>query len=163
MMNLPQGWTVDEEEQKEETKLPQGWSIEKEETEEDKFKREAGAFYVPTLNSEQFKNLSISEKLQYAKDKKEEREYLQMKGTTKGILSGLSFGGSQNIEALKPGEVETGFGFGEILGSALPITKLMNIFTSPLVKFAAKSPILQRQLTSLARVAGVGVGGAAYE
>ncbi|HUC95884.1 MAG TPA: LPD38 domain-containing protein, partial [Candidatus Saccharimonadia bacterium] len=54
-------------------------------------------------------------------------------------------------------------GFGEFLGSTLPISKLYNVLGKPLVTLASKSPVMAKSLQSLARMTGFGLTGATYE
>lgn len=118
---------------------------------------------VEEYTPEQLKAMSPSERLQYAKDLKTERRFRQSKGVVKGILSGASFGFSEKIPGLKPEEGDFLNGFGEFLGSALPISKLYNFLGKPLVNLASKSPRYAEGLQSLARMTGFGLTGAAYE
>ncbi|MBS0655815.1 MAG: hypothetical protein JSR46_08565, partial [Verrucomicrobia bacterium] len=107
--------------------------------------------------------MSVSERLQFAKDLAREREYRSARGVAKGALSGATLGLSEKIPGLKPEEGEFMVGFGEFLGSALPISKLYNYLGKPLVTLAAKSPIAAKGLQSLARMTGFGLTGASYE
>lgn len=118
---------------------------------------------APDISLEQLKNMSVSERLQYARDLKTEREYRQSKGFTKGLLSGASFGLSEKIPGLAPEEGDFLVGFGEFIGSAIPISKLYNLLGKPLVSLAAKSPIAKKGLEAFARMTGFGLTGAAYE
>lgn len=118
---------------------------------------------VEELAPEQFKQLPISEQLEYLQDVKREREYRSARGFAKGAASGLTLGLSEKIPGLKPEEGEFMTGFGEFLGSALPISKLYNVLGKPLVSLAARSPIAAKGLQSLARMTGFGITGAAYE
>lgn len=123
----------------------------------------ATPYDVPELTPEQLKGMSVSERLQYAKDLATEREYRQSKGFTKGVLSGASFGLSEKIPGLAPEEGEFLTGFGEFIGSALPISKLYNLLGKPLVSLAAKSPVARKGLEAFARMTGMGLTGATYE
>lgn len=168
---LPQGWTIDEDEPEDE--LPPGWKVEStpstaNERDEAKLKKEAGVFAAPEVTREQLKNMSVSEKLQYAEELKREREYLQSSQFVKGALSGLTFGASENINALKREKYEEftpysliGSG-GEITGSLVPLTGLMKVIGGAAVKLASKSPVLQKQLSSLLTMFGVGATDKAF-
>lgn len=79
----------------------------------------------------------------------------QLPGTPQALTFGLL-----TPEDLKPEEGSISAVIGEGLGSLLPISKLYNMFSKPLVNIAMKSPILQRQLSSLARLTGSGLTGA---
>lgn len=118
---------------------------------------------APDISLEQLKNMSVSERLQYARDLKTEREYRQSRGFTKGLLSGASFGLSEKIPGLAPEEGDFLTGFGEFIGSALPISKLYNLLGKPLVSLAVKSPIAKKGLEAFARMTGFGLTGATYE
>jgi hypothetical protein len=80
-------------------------------------------FETPQISPEQYKNMSLSEQIQYANALEREQRYERSKPLGKGIASGLTFGATENIEALKPqeGEDPLAAGFGEALGASLPI------------------------------------------
>ncbi len=138
--------------------------IESNEPNESIAKRAAHTPYdVPELTPEQTKKMSPAERLQYVKDLATEREYRQSKGVTKGLLSGATLGLSEKIPGLAPEEGDFLMGFGEFMGSALPISKLYSVLGGPLVKLAAKSPKYANALQSLARMTGFGLTGATYE
>ena len=118
---------------------------------------------VPELSPEETKKMTYAQRLQYVKDLATEREYRQSKGITKGLLSGATLGFSEKIPGLAPEEGDFLAGFGEFVGSALPISKLYNILGAPLVKLAAKSPKYASALQSFARMTGFGITGAGYE
>lgn len=170
-MTLPAGWTVEaptEEEQKEDT-LPPGWKVEAapkattaKERDEAKLLKEAGPFQVEDKTPEQLKKMTVWERMEYAQDLNRQREMIQSSVFTKNALSGLTFGLSENIESLKPPEFEefnpysiVG-GSGQIAGSLVPLTGLMKVFAGPATKLASKSPVFQKQLSSLATMFGVG-------
>lgn len=172
---LPQGWTVEEEvvqepelkpqqpepqKQEKTPDLPQGWKVE---TEEDKLTNElkdaAGPYYVEPKSKEDLQKMSVREKMQYFDELDTMGQYLQSAGFTKGLLSGATFGLSENIDVLKPKPQETGGTLGEVVGSVLPLSGLIKVFQAPLVGLASKSPVLQSQLTALAELTGlVGAG-----
>ena len=112
---------------------------------------------------EDLKKMSARERYEYAQELNLHREYMQSKGTTKGILSGLSFGLSEKIPALRPQEGEHGVLFGEFLGSVLPIEGLAKVISWPLLKLAGSSPVYKAGLEAFARITGMGVTGATYE
>jgi hemoglobin-like flavoprotein len=98
-------------------------------------------------------------------DEGEEMERLIEHGSseaTKGLLSGASLGLTKNVPTLKPGE-NIAATTGEFIGSTLPISRLLKIFNAPLVSLASKSPIFQKQLTSLANLTGAFLAGGAYQ
>lgn len=119
--------------------------------------------YAEEKSSEEIKKMTGPERTQYAQDLKTDREFKQSKGFIKGALSGPTVSLSEKIPGLSPEEDDYLFGFGEFLGSALPISKLYNYLGKPLVKMAAKSPIARKRMESLARMTGFGLTGAAYE
>lgn len=73
---------------------------------------------------------------------------------TRGAISGATLGFSEHVPALKPGK-NVASAVGEIGGSFIPITGLMKVFNNPLTRLAAKSPVLQKQLSSLANLRGI--------
>ena len=79
----------------------------------------------------------------------------------RGIISGATLGASEYIPGLKT-EGNIASESGKLIGSIAPISKLLQWFQGPIVKLAAKSPILQRQLTSLASITGSALGGTVY-
>lgn len=98
-------------------------------------------------------------------DPGEEFERAAGRGTQevlKGIASGATLGLSEYVPGMKS-EGTFGAKTGEFAGSLLPITKMMKIFGSPLVSLAKKSPVLTKQLSSLATITGSAATGAAYK
>lgn len=79
----------------------------------------------------------------------------------KGLLSGATLGLSELVPSLKPDSNPASI-TGEVVGSFAPIGKLINFFSKPLVNLAQKSPVLGRQLESLANLTGVGLAGGTY-
>jgi hypothetical protein len=112
---------------------------------------------------EDLKKMSARERYEYVQELKLHREYMQSKGTTKGIISGITFGLSEKIPALRPQEGEHGALFGEFLGSILPIEGLAKVISWPLLKLAGSSPIYKKGLEAFARITGMGATGATYE
>ena len=151
-----QGWSGE----KRKGYVPPGWQVNV--PKEDEAQLSGGPYNAEPKTPEQLKAMSAHERLQYAEDLKTEREFRQSKGVTKGVLSGATLGLSELVPGLDIKEGEYGDQFGKIVGSTLPITGLMKIYATPLVKMAAKSPIFQKQLTSLAKVTGLGLSGATY-
>lgn len=176
MTELPAGWTVDEETEADKLKshLPEGWKVESvpstpKERDEAKLKKEAGIFAAPEKTPEELKKMSVSEKRQYIEELAREREYLQSGQFTKSAVSGATFGLSENIEALKPIEFEEtnpysiiGTG-GHVAGSLIPLSKMINIAKGPAMKLASKSPVFQKQISSLLTMFGVGASSKALE
>lgn len=81
---------------------------------------------------------------------------------TRGLISGATFGISENVPGLKTGNNIAAEG-GKFVGSILPIEGLMMIFNNPLVKLAQKSPVYQKSLSALASIIGSVPTGAAYK
>lgn len=127
-------------------------SIEKDETYQKYFK-------APEYSRDEYKNLSLREKMEYNEDLKRDREYRQSKGVTKGVISGVTLGASEHIPGLKPQEHELGSEFGKMLGEALPITGALKVASLPL-KYI---PTAFKKLSSLARIGTSGVVGSATE
>ena len=112
---------------------------------------------------EDLKKMSARERYEYAQELNLHREYMQSKGVTKGLISGLTFGLSEKIPALRPQEGEHGALFGEFLGSILPIEGLAKVISWPLLKLAGSSPVYKKGLEAFARITGMGATGATYE
>lgn len=78
----------------------------------------------------------------------------------KGLLSGATFGLTENIEALKPDATtplsRAAAGFGRVAGSLLPFSGLTKVFGATLGRLASKTPLIGKPLSSLATMFGVG-------
>ena len=147
--DLPQGWTVDEEPKQEEAALPGGWKIDEPEKK------------VSLLQDIVSQDLRAQG---YEPDFSEELERLGGLGTAealRGVFSGASFGLTEKIPGLQT-ENNIASGTGKALGALLPITRLFKVFGGGLTKLAAKSPILQKQATSLANLLGITTAGVAH-
>src|SRR5690606_21446252 len=102
MSELPEGWVVEEESVEE---LPSGWTVEKEaiegstpeERDKQRYKQHAGPYYADRKSLEEIKKMSVREKMQYAEDLRVEREYMKSKSFLPGVLSGLTFGASEDL------------------------------------------------------------------
>jgi hypothetical protein len=80
-------------------------------------------FAVPEVSAEEYKNMSLQERIAYSKALEREQQYERSKSFTKNLASGLTLGATENIEALRPEEGEepiSGFA-GQATGSLLPI------------------------------------------
>lgn len=136
---------------------------------EAKYRKDAGIFAAPERTPEEIGRMTLAEKREYIEDMKREREFMRAKTLGRNALSGLSFGFSENVPEFKQPEYEEGNPYGayavagHLAGSVLPISKLANFFQGTAVNLAAKSPVFQRQLTSLASILGIGATGAADE
>lgn len=79
---------------------------------------------------------------------------------TRGVIKGITAGLSNLVPGLKTGDNIAAQG-GELIGSVLPITVLGKAFSKPLVSLAQKSPVIQGYLSSLAKLTGTALTGAA--
>lgn len=98
----------------------------------------------------------------YEPDITEEFERMYELGDTeaaKGLIAGGTLGISKLIPGLKPGDNIAALG-SEFIGSFIPISGLANVISKPLLNLAAKSPILQSQMSSLASLMGMATTGA---
>lgn len=125
-------------------------------------KKSDNPFKVPDVTPEQYKNMSMWEKIQYAKDLEKEQRYEASKSFNKNLASGLTFGATENIEALKPeeGEDPAAAFAGQALGAALPITgaaKLVGYGLKGASIAASQGPKILQYLTRFAH--GFGTGG----
>lgn len=76
-------------------------------------------FETKPVSSEDYKKMSVGERIQYAKDLEKEQRYESSKAFTKNAASALSFGFSEDIPGFKPEEGEdpiAGFA-GTVVGS----------------------------------------------
>lgn len=141
---LPQGWAVEEEEDQ---SLPTGWTVESQ-------KPEYNDVVTQELNEQGFET-DVGEEFERAAE-------LGTAGLTKSLASGASVGISENIPGLEAPEGIVSDIF-KAAGTLLPLSRLIRMFQAPLVGFAAKSPVFQRQLTALAKLTGMGLAGGTYE
>lgn len=161
---LPEGWTVDEP-----SKLPEGWTVDEPVTtpkqrDHARLKESIPKEYrVPEKTPAELKEMSLQERKEYAEDLNRQGQYLQSSQFVKGAASGGTFGLSENLDELKqvPQEEWTPYRLigtlGEVAGSLIPLSKLIKVFQGPVSKLAAKSPVFQKQLSSLGTMFGVGV------
>lgn len=164
---LPAGWTVDEPEEKEQGSLPPGWSVQEDSTPQQrdraKINDKLGVLAASEKTPEEVRAMSLPEKLEYVQELQREQDLLKSHAFVTGTASGATFGLTKNIEDLKPMQFEdfAPYSFynasGEIVGSYIPLSRLMKVFAGPAMGLASKSPILQRQLGSLGTMFGVGV------
>lgn len=118
-------------------------------------------FAVPDLTPEQYNNMSMREKIQYAKDLEKEQRFERSKPFLKNLASGLTFGATENIDLLKPEEGEdpvAAFG-GQALGAALPIagaSKLVGLGLRGAHLAASQGPKILQYLTRFAQGFGTG-------
>jgi hypothetical protein len=117
----------------------------------------------PEMTSGELKASPFEERKAYAEEANRLRELQQSRGFTKGALSGLTLGLTENVPGLKPQENDLLVGLGEMAGSYLPISVMYKAIGTPLVKFASKSPKAKAGLMALARLTGFGATGMAYE
>lgn len=80
-------------------------------------------FETKPVSKEEYAKMSISEKIQYAKDLDKELRYERSKAFTKNAASSLTFGFSEDIPGFKPeeGEDPVAGWAGTVAGHALPI------------------------------------------
>lgn len=117
--------------------------------------------YAPKeLTKEQLKNMSVQERLQYAQEQKTAREYLQSAGFTKNALSSLSFGATENIDALKPQPHELNQEFGKLVGAAAPIGVSAKAIGIPVKAAFQNAPKVLKPLEKFLHAFGTG---ATYE
>lgn len=164
-MTLPEGWTI---KKKEPTDLPPGWTIKKkappstpQSRDDEKLKQLAGGTLVEKKTPEEFKNMSVWERMEYADDINRQGQMISGKLFIPSVLSGATFGATENIPGLEVPQFEENpysifTAAGKATGSLVPLSGLTKVFTGPAVKLASKSPILQKQLSSLATMFGVG-------
>lgn len=119
--------------------------------------------YFEEKTPEELKEMSLADRIEYARGLTTERELRQSKGFTKGVLSGATLGASEHIPGLKPDEEDLLVGLGETVGSFLPISKLYNVVGQPIVNLAARSPVAREGLMALGRMTGFGITGMGYE
>lgn len=146
---LPEGFKLKKKEEPERTPLPEGFKL--------KPKHQGRPEEVRDVVGEQLTAAGIEDE--------NELERAAELGTAegmRGLISGATFGLSKHVPGLKPGENPAAT-TGEVLGSFLPLSGLMKVFEGPAMKLAAKSPILQRQLGSLATMFGVGAASKGLE
>lgn len=117
--------------------------------------------YAPKERTkEELKSMSVSERLEYARELNTAREYLQSAGFVKNALSGLTLGASENVEALKPQPHELEQNIGQLVGAAAPIGATAKVVGYP-VKAAVKYvPKVLQPLRHLMQAFGTG---AVYE
>ncbi len=136
MTELPEGWTIDEEEPHETSELPKGWSIEEEEK--------------PSIDPKLTKKFLGEQLTTFPTGKARE-------ALTRGALSDLTFGHSEKVPGLESVKGEEGEeNFGKLIGSLPLFEALAKLFAGPALKLASKSPVFQKQLASLATMFGVG-------
>lgn len=164
---LPEGFTLKKKDEQKRSPLPEGFKLKKKsetatQRDEEKLIKEAGAYQVEEKTPEELKKMSIGERRQYIEDMKTQREFLQSSQFSKGALSGATFGLTENVDALKPIEFEEtnpysiiGTG-GQVTGSLIPLSGLTKVVSGPAMKLAAKSPVFQKQISSLITMFGVG-------
>lgn len=159
---LPEGFTLEPREKPSRTPLPAGFTLEPKTTpaqrDQEKVKKAAGMYYAPEKTAEELKKMSVREKMDYIEELGRERELLTGKELTKGLISGGTFGFSENIDALKPMQLEGTNPYaiwsatGKAAGSLIPLSKLASVFEigmNPISRLVTTSPIFQRQLSSL--------------
>jgi len=93
-------------------------------------------FQIEEKTSEELSKMSISEKMQYVRDLKTQREFLQSAGFTKGALSGATLGATKHIPGLESKEHELHTGFGELVGLSAPYGAAFKAISYPIKAIA---------------------------
>lgn len=124
--------------------------------------RSKNPFETKPVSKEDYAKMSISEKIQYAKDLDKELRYRTSEDLTKNIASGLTFGYSEDIPGLELSEDQDPFaaGAGQVIGSSLPIGGAAKLASYPVRALASQLP---RVLQPLARFMQAFGTGATYE
>src|SRR5580693_7692672 len=146
---LPEGFKLKKKEEPDRTPLPEGFKL--------KPKHQGRPEEVRDVVGEELAAAGVEDE--------NELERAAELGTAegmRGLISGATFGLSKHVPGLKPGENRAA-NTGEFIGSFLPLSGLMKVFEGPVMKLAAKSPILQRQLGSLGIMFGVGAASKGLE
>lgn len=165
---LPEGFKVRKKDP-ERDNLPPGFKVRPKKTDQEKINEAAGPLAAEDKTPEEIRKMSVREKMEYAKDLEREREFVQSKQFVGGALSGATFGLSKNVEALKPIEFseinpytffEVG---GEVGGSYVPLSKIIHLLSGPTARLASKSPVFQKQISSLLTMFGAGAVTGALE
>lgn len=137
---LPEGWVEEDDD------LPEGWVEEETPRQDEEFPD-----YDPNL---EFNG-----------------DYGVLGQLLKSGLSGATLGFSEKFDALKPAKPEetdnplaysAATASGEITGSLLPLSKMLNYTNKAAASLAAKSPVFKRQIGSLLNILGVGAVGGAH-
>lgn len=113
--------------------------------------------------AEETQAMTLDERMQYAQDLKNEKEYLQSAGFTKGAASGLTLGATEHIEGLKPQEHELSSGFGEFVGSAAPLGMLFKAVSLPIKWAMAGIEKAPRTLAAISKLMTAFGAGATHE
>jgi hypothetical protein len=124
-------------------------------------KKHKNPFEVTPVTPEQYKNMGFLEKMRYAEALDKEARYEQSKATSKGFLSALSFGASENYEGLQPEEDEDPIGAfgGRLAGEVLPIgvaTKAVGWGLRGVTAAAKYGPKVLQYLNNFAHAFGTG-------
>jgi hypothetical protein len=166
-MTLPEGWSIEDSEEAHKEKpsnsLPPGWKVDEstpQERDMEKFRNISGPYLARELSREELNNLSLDELVSYRDELNRNIDYVNSNEMAKGVLSGATFGFTENFDALKTAQYETesnpAAAFGELVGSTIPLSGMTNIVSKPVAKLAGKSPVLQKQIGSLLTMFGVG-------
>lgn len=154
-VDLPQGFSFESED---ESALPEGFEVDTKEI-KDPYKT---PWDVDEIDLDTLKNMSISERMQFAKDLNVERQAREASGIPKGLASGLTFGLSENIPGMTPGEGDLGFEGARIGAELAPITGLIKLWGIP-YRTLQNSPMLKGAAQSVGRVLQMSSAGASEE
>lgn len=108
-------------------------------------KRSKNPFEKKPLEKGEFEKMSVSEKIQYAKDLDKELRYRSSEDLTKNIASGLTLGYSEEIPGLELSEDQdpaSSFA-GQAIGSLIPIGGSAKLASYPLRAFSQAPRVLQ--------------------
>ena len=114
-------------------------------------------FEAPNFSVDELEKMSISDKIDYAKQIEKEQDYNFSKAFSKEFASGQSFGFSEKIEGFAPEEDDdpiAGF-FGKAVGEVVPIGGAFKILSWPL-KYIPKGYKWANRFAKTAVAAGVG-------
>lgn len=114
------------------------------------------------VSKEDYAKMSMSEKIQYAKDLEKEQRYEFSKGFTKNVASGATFGASENIPGfqLEEDDDKVASGFGQVVGSVIPIGGSAKVVSIPVKAAFKHAPKILQPLRHLMQAFGTG---ATYE
>ncbi len=120
--------------------------------------RSKNPFETAPVSKEEYAKMSISEKIQYAKDLEKEQRYRSSQDLTKNIASGLSFGYTEGISGLERSEDEDPAAalVGQVIGSAIPIGGAAKLASYPVKAAVAVLPKILQPLGRFMQAFGTG-------
>ena len=92
-------------------------------------KKKEDPFSISEVTPEEYEKMSLLEKQYYSQDLANKLRIKSSKPYAKNLISGLTLGASENIEALRPeeGEDAAAGGFGKVVGELAPITGISKL------------------------------------